>query len=220
MRNRMGPCFSDPLLDLPITPRQPPATSIYPPMLAPQIGSQWGFVLRPAMFSITGEDFRVTDQTNQHLANVSGTYFSIHDKQTIKNPTTGEHIIVMEKLILAVHKTYILKDVAGVVVATIMKKFTFFTQQFCLYRGEVCDDSTLLYTMMGDFFSFRYSIVDATGPIARAQANPFSQLFNFNDNESYFVEVAPGIDSVLVLAMCLVADEVHAEQEKEQQQNR
>ncbi len=209
--------------DYPISPRQPPQVPICPELVVPPYQQQWGFILKPAMFSATGNDFTVMNQLGQPIAIVRGKFFSLHDKQQILSPT-GVPLLQMEKKLFGLHHTYYLTDPrTNMIVGTIRKRITLFTPVYELYRGEQYDDpNNLIWRMQGDFFSMRYSILDLNGPIAKAQANPFSQFTNFgmnglNFNETYFVEVASGVESILALAMCLVADEVRAEQIREQQ---
>ena len=214
------------LLDLPITPRQPPDVPVCPELVVPPHQQQWGFILKPAMFSATGNDFNILNQLGQPVAIVRGKYFSLHDKQMILN-ASGLPLLQMEKKLFGVHHTYYLKDpINGMTIATIRSRLSLFTPIYELYRGEDYDNpQNFIWRMQGDFFSMRYSILDLNGPIARAEANPFTQFNNFgingfNYNETYFVEVASGVESILVLAMCLVADEVRAEEMRRREEQR
>jgi uncharacterized protein YxjI len=198
--------------------------------VVPSHVSQWGFVLQPDLFSNSGNDFIVTNQDGRPIVMVRGKKFSLHDKRIIFSAKTRQPLLYLEKKLLGVHHTYHLIDpVHGeVVIGTIRKRLRKHHNHavFELFRGEGTDRKDLIWTMQGDFYNYKYFISDDYGLVARAGSNPHirSTTLGKNDhnNDPFFVEVASGVEALLVLALCLVAEETRAEeiQDKHHYRNR
>ena len=67
--------------------------------------------------------------------------------------------------------------------------------------------------MKGDFFSRRAQIIEtATGqPIAEIKKNSLNARNLLGGQQTYVVAIAPGVDTSLVVAMCVAFDERHNE---------
>lgn len=153
------------------------------------------FQLRQKLLAF-GDDFTIQDETGADRFFVDGAAFSIGDKLSFQD-MDGNELVRIEQRILSLKTTY--RIVQGdTIVATVTKKpFTFFREVF-----EVEDAAPGDLDATGDFFDRDYALTRDGRTVATVSKKFFSMT------DSYGVDVADGEDSVLLLAVVVVIDQV------------
>lgn len=153
------------------------------------------YVMKQKWLSLAAA-FTIKDQNERDCFAVQGKVFSIGDKLTIADMNGQEQAFIKQK-VLSWTPTYEIYR-GGQVVAVVRKKmFTFFNVRFTVEAPAMGNMEAA-----GDFFSHEYSIV-RNGQAAAAVSK---QWFAWTD--TYGVDIAPGQDDVLMLAIAVVIDMV------------
>mmetsp|Transcript_13643 Transcript_13643/g.22266 ORF Transcript_13643/g.22266 Transcript_13643/m.22266 type:complete len:265 (-) Transcript_13643:2030-2824(-) len=199
-----------------LVPQAPPATSMCPQLVVPNHTAQWGFRLRPRLFSLSGNDFTVKNHLGQDVVRIQGKLFSLSNKTMITG-LSGGPIVEIKKKLFSLHNKHHLTDPRnGQIIATVKKRITFGYNEYQLYAGyENFSPGNLMFSMKGDIFGLNWTIVAPNGQCVARAVNPNAlindMLFQNRLLDEYFVDIAPGVDSLYVLALVLVAEEVHEE---------
>ncbi|MBI4822094.1 MAG: LURP-one-related family protein [Deltaproteobacteria bacterium] len=141
-----------------------------------------------------GDDFTITDQDGNEVVTVDGKVFSIGDKLTLHDPSGRELARISEKLI-SIGPAY--EVIRGGKVAAVVKK-DLFTLFRCSFTVDVPgpDDLEAEGSLTEHEYEFRRG--------GRTVAKVSKSWFSFRD--SYGIEVAPGEDTILILASAVVID--------------
>lgn len=202
-------------LDAPLVAQVPPEVPYCAGLVVPPHVQQWGFVLRPRMFNVNS--FTVQNSFGQPVVQVRGKLFSMHAK-TLISTMDGAPILEVSRKVMGFHSTHYLKDPSGRTVATARRRLATMRPKIELYAGQAYDKpENLMLTMKGDFIGYRHSCVNARGEVvAKAiEMNPLNFGPTFFD--SYLVDVASGVESLFILAMCIISEELHEERQRNNQ---
>jgi len=151
------------------------------------------YVIRERLFRL-GEDSDITDESGQRVFQVDGKVLSLRDLLIVRDPAGNEVARVHRKLI-ALRPTYEI-TVGGQEVAEVRKKFfTPFGDRFTI---DVPGPDDL--EMVGNLLDHEFTIRRGDQTVATVS----KQWFSLRD--TYGVEIAPGEDTVLVLASVLALD--------------
>ena len=155
--------------------------------------------LQRRLFSI-GEDFWIENEQGEHVYKVDGKAFSLRETFVIQDDNEAE-LLTIEAKLLAVRPTMkILRE--GKLYATVTKKLLTFLHQH--YTIQVEGGAT--YEAEGNITSHEYEVKSNGGAVAHISKDWFSI------EDSYGVAVAPGQDSVFILAAAICIDEIAEEQ--------
>ena len=188
------------------------------------------FAIKERPLSFTGEDFDITEITNSNeedFVKVRGAMLHLpgKDKMRMKSASTGENVVVMDRVLIAATPSYDLYRSDGTKIGWIEKKLISFMDTFDVYmEGKGGFGVTGLfkptpaYRIEGDFLDRNFSFKNEEGKIvARANMNGWVQIDMMNH---YQVQVAEGMDACLVLACVCCIDEEFDEEHQERRKER
>jgi len=214
-----------------------PQTSLpYSPPFCHELSCQEGvrtFAVQERLFSFTGEDFDVVDITNgkEDFCRVRGAMMHLpgKDKMRMYNSQSGEEVLVLDRKLVAATPTYDIYHRGNTEekMGWIEKKIISMTDTFDVYmEGKGGFGVTGLfkpppsYRIIGDFLDRTFVMKnDKDEVVARVSED---WVIEFDAFDHYQVQVAPGMDAMLVVS-CLCAideefDEEHKEAKKKKQE--
>jgi uncharacterized protein YxjI len=206
----------NPAFDGPLIQQAPPCK----PYWSCRSTGAWGFILQQRLFSLSGNDFKVRNMLGQDVVVVSGKVLTL-SRRTMIRGVDGSPIVEISKKILGFHSTHYLTNPAtGKVIATARLRLSSYFPRIELYEGEAYDQpAALMFTLGGDIFGFRWSVISKYNQcVAKAvHTSGFAGGFNtYGYNimpDTYMVDVAAGVDSIFVLALVVIMEEIHEERE-------
>ncbi len=151
------------------------------------------YQIKQKFFSLKNEFF-IKNEKGEDVYKVAGQFLSIGQKLRIYDMNDNE-LCYIEQLLLTLLPKYKIR-MNGEEIATINKKFNFFTPKFSV---DMKDSSP---TVDGQIFSYEFSIKDGDKLLATIS----KQFFALTD--TYGVETKPEADDVLMLAIAIVIDMV------------
>jgi len=172
-----------------------------------------GYRLQEKLFSFSGEDFRVRDQSGTEIIEIDGGNINIGgwvlDKLKFKSHQTKEVLFSVERRAIATTTCYdIYRE--GECIAKIEREMFALTPKYkFFYEGDMNPFPD--WTAEGSFSERKYTFKNGMGEtIARVGRNFFEVV---TDLDEYQVEVAAGVDAAAVLAVAVVIDEDHDEED-------
>ena len=141
------------------------------------------------------DSFRVFDADENDLYSVQGEVWTLGKKLHIFDAAGAEVSYIHQKLWSFLPRYYVAKD--GVDVAEVVKQFTVLRQSYTV--------EPMGWQVSGDFWAHEYTIEAASGVIAAIS----KQWFTWGD--TYAIDIAEGIDPVMVLSVVLIIDAVMAQ---------
>ena len=157
------------------------------------------YMMRHKLFSI-GRDYTITDDAGQPRFLVDGKVLSLGHK-LIFTDLDGNELATIQQRLLTFRPTYEISH-AGVELAEVKKRLTFFAEQFSIDVPGPDD-----YEVQGDVWNHEYGIYRDGQQVAQVS----KQWFSLTD--VYGVEVTPGEDDVLLLAATVVIDMINEDRE-------
>jgi uncharacterized protein YxjI len=160
------------------------------------------YLMRKQLFSI-GDDFWIEDETGQRVLKVDGKVLRVRQTFVLED-ATGAEVATIKKKLLAVRDTMdVERD--GQMVARVRKAlFAPFRQRFDVDLG----DGTEL-VVQGNITDHEYEVKRDGTPVAEISKRWFSV------RDTYAVDVAPGEDVALVLALTVAVDWMGHEEHEE-----
>jgi uncharacterized protein YxjI len=153
------------------------------------------FQLQRKLFAL-GDDFTVKDDTGADRYIVDGKVFSIGHKVIIADMQGNEEATIHQRIISFMPTYEITRN--GQELAEIRKKLTLFREGFTV---DIPGPDDL--EVQGDLLDHEYVFTRGGQTVATVSKRWFSLM------DSYGVEVAPGVDDVLILASAIVIDLVN-----------
>jgi uncharacterized protein YxjI len=153
--------------------------------------------IRQKVFS-WGDKFHVFNEFEEDQYCIKGEVFTLGKKLHLYDMSGDELAFIHQKVMSFRPKYYISRN--GVDIAQIIKKFTFFRQEY-LVDG-------LGWTVSGDFWAHEYEI----SAIGRTIASISKRWFSWGD--TYEIDIADDADKVMALCVVLVIDAVLAAQSR------
>ncbi len=159
------------------------------------------YQVRQKLFSI-GDDFWVTDERGNRVFLVDGKAMSLRETLELKD-TSGAVVATVHKKLLAMRDTMqVERD--GRVLATVARAM--FSPLHHKSTIELADGTRL--EAAGDFFDMEFAIEAPGRTVAR-----ISRAW-FRMRDSYGVEVAPGEDDALIIAIAVCLDRIHHDEQQ------
>ncbi len=153
------------------------------------------YQLRRKLFAF-GDDFTVKDETGADRYVVDGKVFSIGHKVIIYDMQGNEEATIHQHIITLLPTYEITRN--GQELAEVRKKLTFFHEEFTV---DIPGPDDL--EVQGDLLDHEYEFTRDGQMVATVSKQWFALM------DSYGVEVAPGVDDVLILASAIVIDLVN-----------
>ena len=157
---------------------------------------KWGigmrFIIKQRLLSFA-DSFVIHDENKQPVYRVEGKLFAFGDKLRIYDMNNQEQVYIEQKLFKLLAEYHLFQK--GVRVAVVKKAFTLFRPKFDIQSQNGN------YTVEGNLFAYNFRILKEGFVVATVD----KAFFAFRD--TYSVDIAPGEDEGLLLAMCIVIDQ-------------
>lgn len=185
------------------------------------------FVVKERLISFTGEDFDVYDKEGKPFVRVRGAMMHLPGKDKMRLRSIrgcDQEVCVLDRVLMAVTPSYdIYRGGLGAEkVAWIEKEVVALTDTFDVYLAANGGIGPFkpppIYKVSGDFIDRNFVIKNQKGDIvAKVQKDGLIQFDEFNH---YQVQVAPGMDAILVIGcICAIDEEFDNEHKKKRQNN-
>ena len=162
------------------------------------------FQMRQRLISI-GEDYDIKDDRGRTAFHVDGKILRIRETFVIKDTEGNEAATVKQKLLALRETMTIERD--GKTIASVRKALIRLLRDKFVIDVKGSDNMTAI----GGFFEHEYNIRRGSREVATVS----KRWFTFRD--TYGIEIEPGEDIGLILAIAVIIDEVtHDEDEKHQ----
>jgi uncharacterized protein YxjI len=159
------------------------------------------YLVREKVFAI-GDDFWVTTENGQKVVLVDGKALRLRDTLELKD-VNGGVLLTVKRKVVTIHHSMKIEDAAGATVAEVRKKkFTLFRDRFVveLAGGEE-------WQVTGNLIDKEYGVTGPNGPVAQVS----NKWFRVRD--TYGIDVAPGVDHVLAIAVAVCVDRLSDDSE-------
>jgi len=181
------------------------------------------FAVQERLFTFTGEDFDICDAfTGTPFCKVRGAMLHLpgKDKMRVKDPQSGRDLIELDRKLVAVTPTYDIYRGGGLEkIGWIEKKMISTTDTFDVYmEGKGGFGLTGIfkpppaYRITGDFLDRNFVIRNEDNQIVARVSE--DRIIEFDAFNHYQVQVAPGMDALLVMACLCAIDEEFDEEHK------
>jgi uncharacterized protein YxjI len=153
------------------------------------------YTMRQRLVSI-GEDFDIADEHGNPVFRVDGKAMRLRDTFVLEDLQGREVVTIREKKLALRESMNILR--AGTTIATVRKaRFTPIRNKFTI---EVEGDQDIV--AQGDILHHEYELRRADDTVARISKHRFAL------SDTYGIEIAPGEDDGLILAVAVAIDEM------------
>jgi uncharacterized protein YxjI len=162
------------------------------------------YLVQERIFSFTN-DFWIEDENGNHAFFVDGKALSLRETFELSD-AAGNLRAVIHKKVFAFRDTMNIEDGAGVIATVRPALFSPFRHR---YEIDLAGGARL--TAEGNFLDKDWQLVSGDGrPVAQISR----QWFRVRD--TYGVDVAPGADDAVILAVAVCIDRIHEDEERGQ----
>ena len=178
------------------------------------------FAVQERLISFSGEDFDVKTNDGSPFVRVRGAMMHLpgKDKMRLYDAVTGEELLVLDRKLIAATPTYDIYRGGNFAekIGWIEKQLISMTDTFDIYMegkgGFGVFKPSPAYRITGDFLDRKFIMRnDKNEAVAKVSEDWIIEFDSFNH---YQVQVAPGMDSILVLACLCAIDEEFDEEHK------
>jgi uncharacterized protein YxjI len=163
------------------------------------------YLVQERLFSI-GTDFWIEDEAGDRVFLVDGKAFSLRETFELKDAAGNLRALIRKKL-LAMRDTMEIEDAGGVVAKV---RPAFFSPLRHRYFIDLADGEQ--FEAVGNFADKDWTL---SAPDGRILARISRQWFRIRD--TYGVEVEPGIDDALAIAVAVCIDRIHDDEVRKHQ---
>ncbi|CAN9295181.1 unnamed protein product [Alternaria sp. RS040] len=192
----------------PLAPAPQPI-GVFPQFLA---AGQETLVLKEKVISLSGDSFSIKLANGTPVLQVEGKVMSLTGRKKMFD-MQGNHLCSIVKEHFHLHSTYVMESAKGDKIMEVKSSFKLLgskaTATFTSSNGK-----QEVLTMRGDFFDTQADILDeAQGGlvVARIDRKILSGKDIFFGQQTYGVQIAPGVDMALIAALCICLDEKNNE---------
>ena len=193
--------------------------------LATRPSERQTLAIQERAISFTGEDFDVYDlQANRPFCRVRGAMLHLPGKDKMKLKTNDGIVrATLDRKLIALTPTYdILRGDSGEKIGWLEKATIAFTDTFLFHveggGGFGPFKPAPAYKLEGDFLDRRFVMKNEKGEVVAKVT--MDQLIEFDAFNHYQVQVAEGMDSILVIACACAIDEEFDEEHKKRREQR
>ncbi|KAF1958157.1 hypothetical protein CC80DRAFT_408753 [Byssothecium circinans] len=169
-------------------------------------------VLKEHVLSLTGDSFSIKLTNGTPIVQVEGKVMSLSGRKKVLD-MQGNHLFSIRKEHLHIHTTFGIEDPNQAKIMEVKSSFSIFgSKAKATFTSQNGKAEALV--MKGNFFDTRAEITDeAQGGlvVARIDRKILSGKDIFFGQQTYAVEIAPGVDMALIAAMCICLDEKNNE---------
>jgi uncharacterized protein YxjI len=184
------------------------------------------FAVQEKLFSWTGEDFDVYDEAdNSPFVRVRGALLHLPGKDKMRIVRGDEIVATLDRKLIALKPTYdIYRGDCQEKIGWIEKALVSFTDTFDFYaeceKGGVGPFAAPpAYKLEGDFLERNFVMKNAQGETVAKVIE--DRLIEFDRFDHYQLQVAAGMDPVLVIACaCAIDEELEEEHEKKRKERK
>ncbi|RYN42654.1 hypothetical protein AA0113_g11899 [Alternaria arborescens] len=169
-------------------------------------------VLKEKVISLSGDSFSIKLANGTPVLQVEGKVMSLTGRKKMFD-MQGNHLCSIVKEHFHLHSTYVVESAKGDKIMEVKSSFKLLgskaTATFTSSNGK-----QEVLTMRGNFFDTRADILDeAQGGliVARIDRKILSGKDIFFGQQTYGVQIAPGVDMALIAALCICLDEKNNE---------
>ncbi|KAB2108254.1 hypothetical protein AG0111_0g3175 [Alternaria gaisen] len=169
-------------------------------------------VLKEKVISLSGDSFSIKLANGTPVLQVEGKVMSLTGRKKMFD-MQGNHLCSIVKEHLHLHSTYIVESAKGDKIMEVKSSIKLLgskaTATFTSSNGK-----QEVLTMRGNFFDTQADILDeAQGGlvVARIDRKILSGKDIFFGQQTYGVQIAPGVDMALIAALCICLDEKNNE---------
>lgn len=193
-----------------LLPPVPKPIGVFPQFFAQQPET---IVLKEHVLSLTGDSFSIKLANGTPILQVEGKVMSISGRKKVSD-MAGNHLFNIVKEHFHIHTTFAVEDPQG-------KKLMEVKSSFALLGSKATATFTSSQTgqeeslqMKGNWFDSSADITDNNQGgvvVARIDRKLLSGKDIFFGQQTYAVQIAPGVDMALIAAMCICLDEKNNE---------
>ncbi|KAF1834774.1 DUF567-domain-containing protein [Decorospora gaudefroyi] len=169
-------------------------------------------IMKEKVLSLSGDTFHIKLANGTPVLQVQGKVMSMSGRKKMCD-MNGNHLLTIAKELFHMHSLYVVEDASGQRVMEVRSSIKLMgskaTATFTSKNGK---KESL--TMRGDFFDTQADILDEAQDnlvIARIDRKLLSAKDIFLGQQTYGVQIAPGVDIALVAALCICLDEKNNE---------
>ncbi|RYN58450.1 hypothetical protein AA0118_g7204 [Alternaria tenuissima] len=169
-------------------------------------------VLKEKVISLSGDSFSIKLANGTPVLQVEGKVMSLTGRKKMFD-MQGNHLCSIVKEHFHLHSTYVVESAKGDKIMEVKSSFKLLgskaTATFTSSNGK-----QEVLTMRGNFFDTQADILDeAQGGlvVARIDRKILSGKDIFFGQQTYGVQIAPGVDMALIAALCICLDEKNNE---------
>jgi len=177
------------------------------------------YTLQEKLFSMSGEDFRVKDVSGEVVVNIDGGNINLGgwvvDKLAFKD-ADGAKFCSVERRIIAASTCYDIYSPKGELIAKVEREWLSATPRYAFYyEGDMnpFPDFHAEGTFSERKYTFKTNSLGGGSVIARVSRAEEA----IRDVDNYTVEVAAGVDAAAILAVAVIIDEDHDEEDARRQ---
>jgi len=176
-------------------------------------------ILREKIFCFSGDDFSIKDLNDVEYFRCKGKALSIRDKKVLYD--------LYQKPILNIqHKIFTMKGNIKIyadneenkILATVNKKSFISVKKYIVEFYNQATGKNEYFDMKCDFFSFTcgifYGHEKEGAPMVCKVTKKLDVKLVFTTQENYYVQIAPGVDAALMVAIAICFDEYKNEDDK------
>ncbi|CAG5182459.1 uncharacterized protein ALTATR162_LOCUS10172 [Alternaria atra] len=187
----------------------PQPIGVFPQFLAARPET---LVLKEKVLSLSGDSFSIKLANGTPVLQVEGKVMSLTGRKKMFD-MQGNHLCSIVKEHFHLHSTYVVESAKGEKIMEVKSSFKLMgskaTATFASSNGK-----QEVLTMRGNFFDTQADILDeAQGGlvVARIDRKILSGKDIFFGQQTYGVQIAPGVDMALIAALCICLDEKNNE---------
>ena len=150
------------------------------------------FIVKQRILSFS-DSFVIHDENKRPVYRVEGKLFAFGDKLKIYDMNGQELVYIQQKLFKLFPEYHLYEN--GKRMAVVKKRLSLFKPKFDI------ESQSGAYTVDGNFFAYNFRILKEGSVVARVD----KAFFAFKD--TYSVNISPGEDAALLLAVCIVIDQ-------------
>ncbi|KAH7082328.1 tubby C-terminal-like domain-containing protein [Paraphoma chrysanthemicola] len=183
--------------------------AIFPQFIAQQPET---LVLKEKVLSLSGDSFSIKLANGTPILQVEGKVLSISGRKKVSD-MQGNHLFSIVKEHFHIHATYAVEGADGKKLCEVKSSLALLgSKAKATFTSQSGKQEVL--TMKGNWFDTTADIIDeAQGGlvVARIDRKILSGKDIFFGQQTYGVQVAPGVDLALVAALCICLDEKNNE---------
>ncbi|KAF4420236.1 DUF567 domain [Fusarium acutatum] len=167
-------------------------------------------IVRERVASFTGDDFEVRHVNGQPILKVKGKVMSVSGRKMVYD-MRGNHLFSIVREHFHFHTTYAVEDPQRTKLVNVRSSFRLFGSRATTTFNSI-DGSAEVLEMNGSWHDYSACIVDTiSGNVVARISRRLSDRDSLFGQQTYALEVRPGVDMALMVAMCICFDEKNNE---------